>query len=70
MQLKKAISTELKDGPEEMNLIEWFSRAALELAGRGGVAYSFDALEPNSPNSDFGMTVKQYRWASLAGTAK
>nr|BAL05087.1 cytochrome P450 [Phanerodontia chrysosporium] len=65
-RLRDAISADLNQGSGEINMIEWFSRAALELAGRGGVAYSFDALEANSENSEFGMTVKQYSPTTIA----
>lgn len=44
-QMRDRIARELKDGPQEINLMKWFSRTALEYIGRGGFGYSFGPLD-------------------------
>ncbi|PPQ86419.1 hypothetical protein CVT25_003541 [Psilocybe cyanescens] len=43
-RLRDALVTQVKDGPKEIDLLHWMSRAALELIGQGGLGYSFDPL--------------------------
>ena len=43
--MKERITQQLKDGPQEINLMKWFSRAAMENIGRGGFGYSFGPLD-------------------------
>ncbi|PIL23096.1 cytochrome P450 [Ganoderma sinense ZZ0214-1] len=39
----------LKDGPKEINMVNWMGRTAVELIGQSGLGYSFDSLaEENS----------------------
>ncbi|OSD06387.1 cytochrome P450 [Trametes coccinea BRFM310] len=42
--LVQAIETRVRDGPQEVDMISWMSRASLELVGRAGLGYSFDPL--------------------------
>ncbi|KAJ3478352.1 hypothetical protein NLI96_g9812 [Meripilus lineatus] len=49
--LKDAISQEIKEGPKELDLLDWMTRTALELVGQGGLGYSFDPLVRDVPNT-------------------
>ena len=35
---------------QELNVMKWMSRAALEYIGQGGLGYSFDALDESKTN--------------------
>ena len=41
----------------------WFSRAALEYIGQGGMGYSFDALDTTKKNV-YGDAVKMFMYAT------
>ncbi|KAH7905029.1 cytochrome P450 [Hygrophoropsis aurantiaca] len=48
--LQAAIADKLKNGPQEIEMLEWFTRTALELVGQSGLGYSFDSLKEGSAN--------------------
>ncbi|KAH7907754.1 cytochrome P450 [Hygrophoropsis aurantiaca] len=48
--LQDAIVDKLKNGPQEIEMLEWFTRTALELVGQSGLGYSFDSLKEGSAN--------------------
>lgn len=53
------------DGPQELNMLEYMSRTALELIGRAGLGYSFDALNMENQNN-FATATKQFQYAALS----
>ncbi|PCH34456.1 cytochrome P450, partial [Wolfiporia cocos MD-104 SS10] len=56
-KLRDGIAAEISDGPREVDVLGWNSRAALELIGQGGLGYSFDPLTEKVPN-EFGDVLK------------
>ncbi|KAH7913645.1 cytochrome P450 [Hygrophoropsis aurantiaca] len=48
--LRDMISKQIENGPQEINMLEWFTRTALELVGQSGLGYSFDSLKDSTPN--------------------
>ncbi|TCD69775.1 cytochrome P450-dit2 [Steccherinum ochraceum] len=58
-KLKDAVSKEVQDQPQQVNILEWMGRTALELVGQGGLGYSFDPLTESVPN-DFGDAMKAF----------
>ncbi|OBZ73188.1 hypothetical protein A0H81_06898 [Grifola frondosa] len=42
--LRQAIASSLRDGPQEIDAMSWFSRTSLELVGQGTIGHSFDPL--------------------------
>ncbi|KAH7907756.1 cytochrome P450 [Hygrophoropsis aurantiaca] len=48
--LQDTIVDKLKNGPQEIEMLEWFTRTALELVGQSGLGYSFDSLKEGSAN--------------------
>ena len=44
---------------EEIDVLNWFGRTALELVGQGGLGYSFDSLTEYKHN-DFGDALKAF----------
>ncbi|KAF9238638.1 cytochrome P450 [Melanogaster broomeanus] len=43
--LRDTIAAQVKDGPQDINMLEWFTRTALELIGQSGLGHSFDTLK-------------------------
>ncbi|KAG6883878.1 hypothetical protein C0993_003161 [Termitomyces sp. T159_Od127] len=43
-QVEHAIKSKLAQGPQEIDVLHWMSRAALEMIGQSGLGYSFDPL--------------------------
>ncbi|KAI3607724.1 cytochrome p450 [Moniliophthora roreri] len=44
LKLRDSISRKVQDGPQEVEILSWMSRTALELVGQSGLGYSFDPL--------------------------
>lgn len=67
LQLRKAVLTEVGNSVEEVNVLEWMTRTALELIGQGGLGYSFDPLTARTTN-EFGDALKDlaYEISSIA----
>ncbi|KAH9949903.1 cytochrome P450 monooxygenase [Amylocystis lapponica] len=50
-QLRDAIGSQVSTGPQEVDVLNWMGRTALELVGQGGLGYSFDPLIEDKPNA-------------------
>ncbi|KAL4246377.1 cytochrome P450 family protein [Abortiporus biennis] len=50
-KLRDALINETSQGRNEVDILNWFGRTALELIGQGGLGYSFDPLVKNIPNT-------------------
>ncbi|KIJ63847.1 hypothetical protein HYDPIDRAFT_29197 [Hydnomerulius pinastri MD-312] len=48
--LRDSIAERVKRGPQEVNMLEWLTRTALELVGRSGLGTSFDNLKGDATN--------------------
>ena len=59
LQLRSAIEGSLKNGPQEINLVNWMGRTALELVGQAGLGYSFDSLTEESMDT-YGSALKVF----------
>ncbi|EIN05390.1 cytochrome P450 [Punctularia strigosozonata HHB-11173 SS5] len=49
-QLRDVFARKIQSGEEEIDILKWMSRAALEFVGVGGIGYSFQALDENVDN--------------------
>ncbi|KAI0737376.1 cytochrome P450 [Daedaleopsis nitida] len=58
-KLRTAMTARVEDGPQEMDVLAWMGRAALELIGQGGLGHSFDPLVEESSDK-FSEAVKAY----------
>ncbi|KAM5540026.1 hypothetical protein V8D89_006166 [Ganoderma adspersum] len=47
-RLRAALESRVQDGPEDLDVLAWMGRTALELIGRGGLGYPFDPLVSDS----------------------
>ncbi|THH11078.1 hypothetical protein EW146_g8172 [Bondarzewia mesenterica] len=50
-QLREALTAKVGDGPKEVDMMDWMTRAALELIGQAGLGYSFDTLDDRVENA-------------------
>ncbi|KAI0355165.1 cytochrome P450 [Trametes cingulata] len=58
-KLQEAIATRVKAGTEEIDVLGWMGRTALELIGQGGLGHSFDPLTEDVAD-EFADAVKAY----------
>ena len=47
----EGIEAQIGDSVATVNVINWFSRTALELIGQGGLGYSLDSLDKPVANA-------------------
>ncbi|KII90987.1 hypothetical protein PLICRDRAFT_52656 [Plicaturopsis crispa FD-325 SS-3] len=61
-QMRDVIKSQLvdSDGPQELNMLDYLSRTALELIGQAGLGYSFNALNMEKENN-FATAAKQFQ---------
>jgi hypothetical protein len=48
----------LSNGPQEINVVDWMGKLALEFIGQAGLGYSFGTLEGR--NDQFCNALKEY----------
>ncbi|PPQ67522.1 hypothetical protein CVT25_006063 [Psilocybe cyanescens] len=58
-KLRDALLNRVKNGPQEIDLLLWMSRTALELIGQSGLGYSFDSLEEDAPTHPYSTSAKK-----------
>ncbi|KZP14939.1 cytochrome P450 [Athelia psychrophila] len=49
-KLREAILSRVTSGPQEIDMLHWFGRTALEFVGQSGLGYSFDNLDDGPPH--------------------
>ncbi|KAG6813897.1 hypothetical protein H0H92_005746 [Tricholoma furcatifolium] len=59
-KLEKAIKLQLANGQQEIDILQWMSRAALEMIGQSGLGYSFDPLVPDAKPHPFAEAAKAF----------
>lgn len=59
-KLGTAIRIKLANGPQEIDILHWMSRAALEMIGRSGLGYSFDPLVEGIKPHPYSEAIKNY----------
>lgn len=58
-KLKDTLGRKLDMGPQEIDVLSWMTRIALELIGQAGLGYSFDPLADGDSPSAFAKAVKE-----------
>lgn len=53
----------MENGPEEIDILHWMTRTALELIGKSGMGYSFDSLEDENDYHPYSRSVKRFVYA-------
>ncbi|KAI5835765.1 cytochrome P450 [Schizophyllum commune Tattone D] len=57
--LRTSLETLTKDGPREIDMLDWISRTALELIGRSGLGHSFDDLTVDATPHPYTVSIKE-----------
>ncbi|THU97767.1 cytochrome P450 [Dendrothele bispora CBS 962.96] len=57
-KLQKALIEKVESGPQEVDMLAWMSRTALELIGQSGLGYSFDPLTSDATEHTYSKTIK------------
>ncbi|KAI0070119.1 cytochrome P450 [Panus rudis PR-1116 ss-1] len=63
-KMRNAIANEVESGVQEIDMLNWMTRAALELVGQGGLGHSFDSLEKDELNP-FAEDIKALMYSAL-----
>ncbi|KZP25687.1 cytochrome P450 [Athelia psychrophila] len=56
-KLRDAILSRVTAGPQEIDMLHWFGRTALEFVGQSGLGYSFDNLD-DGPAHPYSLSIK------------
>jgi len=59
-RFRGAIAKKTKDGPQELDMLHWLSRVALEYIGQGGLGYSFEDFDDNGSPNEYTRAVKEF----------
>ncbi|RDB25856.1 hypothetical protein Hypma_006832 [Hypsizygus marmoreus] len=59
-KLHTAIQISVANGPQEIEILRWMTRAALEMIGQSGFGYSFDSLVEGQDVHPFSKAVKEF----------
>ena len=57
-KLQEALARRVKEGEQEIDVLDWMGRTALELVGQAGLGWSFDPLVNDTVDSNLGTAVK------------
>ncbi|KAH9929191.1 cytochrome P450 [Fomitopsis serialis] len=57
-KLQEAIAVRIKAGQEQVDVLDWMGRTALELVGQAGLGWSFDPLVKDTVDHNLGTAVK------------
>ncbi|KXN82787.1 Cytochrome P450 3A6 [Leucoagaricus sp. SymC.cos] len=63
--LRTVLVKKVQEGTQEIDILHWMTRTALELIGQSGMGYSFDSLEDDNDYHPYSRSVK--RFISLTG---
>ncbi|KAF9446154.1 cytochrome P450 [Macrolepiota fuliginosa MF-IS2] len=58
-RLQAVLKKKLVNGPQEIDILHWMTRTALELIGRSGMDYSFDSLLDDGDVHPYSVSVKR-----------
>ncbi|KAI0059729.1 cytochrome P450 [Artomyces pyxidatus] len=59
-QLHDVLHTKAADGSQEIDMLDWFGRLALELVAQGGLGYTFNSLDPDAEDNEYRKAMKEY----------
>uniref|UniRef100_A0A0W0FPJ5 Cytochrome p450 n=1 Tax=Moniliophthora roreri TaxID=221103 RepID=A0A0W0FPJ5_MONRR len=58
-RLENSIANKVRDGPQEIDMLSWMGRTALELIGQSGLGVSFDTLQDEETAHPLPTALKQ-----------
>ncbi|KAF7970683.1 hypothetical protein HWV62_23282 [Athelia sp. TMB] len=59
-KLRDTIAAKVSKGPQEIDMLHWMARTALELIGQSGLGYSFDDLGENTQPNAYADAAKKF----------
>ncbi|KAI0057340.1 cytochrome P450 [Artomyces pyxidatus] len=59
-QLCNVLGSRTKQGPQELDMVDYLGRLALELIAQGGLGYKFNSLDIDARESAFAHAIKEY----------
>ncbi|KAK7466375.1 hypothetical protein VKT23_005099 [Stygiomarasmius scandens] len=57
-KLQSSLRGKVESGPQEIDMLTWMSRTALELVGISGLGYSFDSMTSEATEHKYSKTIK------------
>ncbi|KAK7466378.1 hypothetical protein VKT23_005102 [Stygiomarasmius scandens] len=57
-KLQQTLIGKVESGPQEIDMLAWMSRTALELIGQSGLGYSFDPMTSDATEHTYSKTIK------------
>lgn len=52
------LARKVKDGPQEINMLYWFSLTALESIGQAGMGHSLENVENETPTNAYTQAIR------------
>ncbi|KAF8905032.1 cytochrome P450 [Gymnopilus junonius] len=59
-KLRSTLLSKVENGPQEIDMLHWMTRTALELIGQSGFGFSFDPLTEGGVAHPYSASVKQF----------
>ncbi|KXN88518.1 Cytochrome P450 3A5 [Leucoagaricus sp. SymC.cos] len=59
-RLRTTLKAKLEKGEQEVDILHWMTRTALELIGQSGMGYSFDTLEDGQEEHPYSHAMKRF----------
>ncbi|TDL20057.1 cytochrome P450 [Rickenella mellea] len=64
LQIRDVLTSQVMSGNQDINVLKWISRGALEYIGQGGLGYSFDALD-DATTDDYFESIRKFNSAAF-----
>lgn len=58
-QVQRALLEKTSEGPQEVDVVDWMTRLALELIGQSGLGYTFDELTEDAVRHPYALASSQ-----------
>ncbi|KAI0056915.1 cytochrome P450 [Artomyces pyxidatus] len=59
-QLTEILHAKVVDGPQEVEVVEYFSSVAIEMIAQSGLGHTFGSFAPDAPKNDVKIAIKQF----------
>ncbi|KAI0059722.1 cytochrome P450 [Artomyces pyxidatus] len=59
-QLRDVLKAKVARSPQEVDILDWLGRLALELVAQGGLGYTFNSLDPEAKENEYGKAIKEF----------
>ena len=64
-KLQDAVAARIKGDQQEIDMLDWMGRTALELLGQAGLGWSFDPLVHDKIDDNLGTAVKSIMYVTI-----